>query len=288
MAEFRFSLECLQAVNYMKNTFISGKLPRLKLYSSSHAQLLTEFHDSLIGTSEVQMVVTPNAEQLVQASHNRTFAKVLGSADLALAESGPALAFQFLSLLEETFVPVTKFAGIDVVSELLQMGKSLKLPMMLLGGQGYASDPGEITVFLEEAGQDVAKEIQIHWTPGYEDITQPKKSEETAVQKLITTHKPAIVFVAFGAPWQERWIAEHRAFLTKQNVRIAMVVGGSFDVLLGKLHRAPRWMRSMHLEWLYRLIQEPWRWRRQLRLLEFGWLVLKAAVENVFPQRPKK
>jgi N-acetylglucosaminyldiphosphoundecaprenol N-acetyl-beta-D-mannosaminyltransferase len=67
-------------------------------------------------------------------------------------------------------------------------------------------------------------------------------------------------------------MAEH---LEKGSYKIAIGVGGAFDYLSGSVSRAPSWIRSMGFEWLYRLIRQPWRWKRQLALLGFISLVMK-------------
>ncbi|MFZ1721848.1 MAG: WecB/TagA/CpsF family glycosyltransferase [Microgenomates group bacterium] len=260
----------------MKKTFASTKYPKLKLYSREHAQLLTTLRDSLIKTSPVQIVFTPNAEQIVQASRDEQFAKILSSADFLLAESGPALAQRFLHRLDNSQPIATKFAGIDVVQELIQMGNDLNFPILIIGGKNYPQESGVVSLQLAPTTQ----KNSLHWLSGYDNVSSPTEQEEQMVKNTIQKLQPKIIFVAFGAPWQEQWIVEHRALLSEQDVRIAMAVGGSFDVLLGKLQRAPQWMRSLYLEWLYRLIQEPWRWKRQLRLLEFGLLILKAAAKK--------
>jgi len=77
--------------------------------------------------------------------------------------------------------------------------------------------------------------------------------------------------VAYGAPHQDVWIARNRDRLP---VAVAMGVGGTFDFIAGVVPRAPRWMRRLALEWLYRLVRQPWRWRRMLRLPRFVWAVL--------------
>jgi N-acetylglucosaminyldiphosphoundecaprenol N-acetyl-beta-D-mannosaminyltransferase len=77
-----------------------------------------------------------------------------------------------------------------------------------------------------------------------------------------------ILLVAYGAPQQDLWIARYREQL---KVKVAMGVGGSFDFVVGHIPRAPRWMRQVGLEWLYRLYQQPSRWRRMLRLPLFVW-----------------
>ena len=80
------------------------------------------------------------------------------------------------------------------------------------------------------------------------------------------------MFVALGAPKQEYYIEE---MAKKTKGVVYMAVGGSFDIISGRLRRAPLFMRRMGLEWLWRLILEPWRIRRQLALVEFVWMVLK-------------
>jgi N-acetylglucosaminyldiphosphoundecaprenol N-acetyl-beta-D-mannosaminyltransferase len=80
-----------------------------------------------------------------------------------------------------------------------------------------------------------------------------------------------ILFVAYGAPEQDKWIARN---LARLDVKMAMGVGGSFDFIAGLVPRAPQWMRDAGLEWLYRLIRQPWRFRRMLRLPRFVLSVL--------------
>ena len=72
--------------------------------------------------------------------------------------------------------------------------------------------------------------------------------------------------VALGVPKQEKWISEH---LYELGPCVCMGVGGTFDVLAGKAGRAPKWMQDNRLEWLYRLLKEPTRFKRMLALLKF-------------------
>jgi N-acetylglucosaminyldiphosphoundecaprenol N-acetyl-beta-D-mannosaminyltransferase len=84
--------------------------------------------------------------------------------------------------------------------------------------------------------------------------------------------KTDILFVAFGSPKQEIWIAEN---LSRLPVKVAIGVGGAFDFVSGKVKRAPVFARKLGLEWLFRLIIEPWRIKRQTRLIKFIFLVCK-------------
>jgi UDP-N-acetyl-D-mannosaminuronic acid transferase (WecB/TagA/CpsF family) len=90
-------------------------------------------------------------------------------------------------------------------------------------------------------------------------------------------HLPVdILFVAFGCPKQEFWISEN---LDKIPVKIAIGVGGAFDYLSGKIPRAPGFVRAIGFEWLFRLVVQPWRWKRQISLLEFIWLVIEEKIK---------
>jgi N-acetylglucosaminyldiphosphoundecaprenol N-acetyl-beta-D-mannosaminyltransferase len=97
--------------------------------------------------------------------------------------------------------------------------------------------------------------------------------------KRIESARPHILLVAFGAPAQDMWIATHLKSLP--TVRIAMGVGGTFDFLAGDVRRAPLALRILGLEWLWRLILEPWRWKRiWTAVVTFPWLVLRYGKEG--------
>jgi N-acetylglucosaminyldiphosphoundecaprenol N-acetyl-beta-D-mannosaminyltransferase len=94
-----------------------------------------------------------------------------------------------------------------------------------------------------------------------------------------------MVLVAYGAPGQVLWITRNRAALGAGGVRIAVGVGGAFDFLAGRVPRAPRPVRLLGFEWLYRLAREPWRWRRQLALPRFVGLVVVGRLRGGSNQR---
>jgi N-acetylglucosaminyldiphosphoundecaprenol N-acetyl-beta-D-mannosaminyltransferase len=99
----------------------------------------------------------------------------------------------------------------------------------------------------------------------------PAPDEEDAIVALVNASGADILFVAYGAPVQDKWIARN---LPRLNVAMAMGVGGAFDFIAGIVPRAPQWMRHLGLEWLFRLIRQPWRARRMLRLPRFVLAVL--------------
>jgi len=87
-----------------------------------------------------------------------------------------------------------------------------------------------------------------------------------------------LLFIAFGPPKQEKWIANN---LDKVPIKVAMGVGGAFDYLSGNVFRAPKWLRDLGMEWLFRLSLQPWRIKRQLSLLKFIFYVLANHAKNM-------
>jgi N-acetylglucosaminyldiphosphoundecaprenol N-acetyl-beta-D-mannosaminyltransferase len=101
--------------------------------------------------------------------------------------------------------------------------------------------------------------------------------DEPALIARIRDARPAVLFVAFGIPRQEKWI---RAHMDELGVPVCIGIGGSLDVISGRLQRAPVWMRRCGLEWLFRVCQEPWRLPRLKALPQMAWLALKAALKG--------
>ncbi len=87
----------------------------------------------------------------------------------------------------------------------------------------------------------------------------PRPEDEATIQALIAAAQPDVLLVAYGAPAQDLWIARNQPAL---RVPVAIGVGGSFDYLSGRVLRAPRWIRQLGLEWLFRLLRQPRRWKR--------------------------
>lgn len=107
---------------------------------------------------------------------------------------------------------------------------------------------------------------------GLEGRQERPDLQEKDVITMVRQASPHLLFVGMGNPRQEKLIARN---LNLFKVPVAMGVGGSFDVIAGKVMRAPVWMRRLHLEWAGRLVREPRRWRRMLILPRFVWLVLR-------------
>jgi UDP-N-acetyl-D-mannosaminuronic acid transferase (WecB/TagA/CpsF family) len=113
--------------------------------------------------------------------------------------------------------------------------------------------------------------LKIKAISGPEDITQASKAELDEVVNLINRFRPDLLFVAFGHGKQEKWL---RATRHRLRAGVAMGVGGAFDQIADPSLRPPPYINSIGLGWLYRLLRQPWRWRRQLALIRFVWMVL--------------
>ncbi|MBD2384923.1 WecB/TagA/CpsF family glycosyltransferase [Cylindrospermum sp. FACHB-282] len=200
-------------------------------------------------------VVTLNAEMTMQAERNLSLAKVIQNAELVIPDgAGVVLYLQWL-----LWQKVQRFPGIELAEKLLQeLGQhSTDAKVFFYGGApGVAANAAELW-------QQEVPLLRIAGTySGYHSPEEEEKLRQTLAQL-----QPQVIFVGLGVPRQELWIAENR-HLCPQAIWIG--VGGSFDIWSGTKTRAPAWLGNNNLEWLYRLYQEPWRWRRMLALPEFA------------------
>jgi N-acetylglucosaminyldiphosphoundecaprenol N-acetyl-beta-D-mannosaminyltransferase len=99
---------------------------------------------------------------------------------------------------------------------------------------------------------------------------------------MINDAQPDVLLVAMGFPRQERWIV---ANLPRLRVKVAVAEGGTFTFVSGGVSRAPRWLRRVGFEWLYRLLRQPWRVRRQVAIPRFVWLVVRERLRGAASRR---
>jgi len=264
----------------MKKTYLTTNLLGFKIYSRDKNRLLKLLVSHLEKGKKILSIFTPNPEQLVLAKKEKSFAKSLGSADILIPDGiGLVFASRILGFFGKNEVGIgskknnsifERITGIDLTKKLLKIVKQNNLKVLVIGGRDYEGRKYD--------GMEVG-DGKIWWTEGYSRVNNQTEGESKAIISSINNIKPNLVFVAFGAPSQEKWIVENKQVLEKAGVSIAMAVGGTFDVLFGKINRAPKLMQNLGLEWLYRLFKEPWRWRRQLGLLEFIKLVVGATLQ---------
>ncbi len=283
----------------MKRSDLTTNLLGFSIFSSDKNSLLEILFTHLRKYKKTLLVFTPNSEQIVLSKKENSFAKDLGLADILIPDgAGLLFASKILAFFGKGKRITERITGIDLSKELLRIAKKNKLKVLIIGGRDYEGreyDGQKVKIFslksgtldgdyedgakhsVEDSNQDDSQD-GIWWAEGYNKVSTPTDGEKKTILSTISALEPSLVFVAFGAPNQERWIINNIDILNNSKVSIAMAVGGTFDVLFGKINRAPEWMQNLGLEWLYRLIGEPWRWRRQLRLLEF----IKSVAKEIF------
>ncbi len=240
-------------------------LSKLVFFSSAKHQLLEKLLGQSANLRNTTYIFTPNPEQLVEADRNPAFAQALQQADILLPDGmGVVLASKLLSKKGLVKPVKERITGVEVTADILQWAGANRKKVAIIGGRDY-----------DRLLKKKYPQVHLVWSAGYANVQQPTQEEEQVLAAFLTAEKPDIVFVAFGAPWQELWVMEHRAVLATFNPAIVMVVGGSFDFLLGKVPRAPKLLQALGLEWFYRLLLQPWRWRRQLALITFTKKVLQ-------------
>lgn len=232
---------------------------------------------AMVKDGQRHQVVTVNPEMIVEAQRNRAFLDVLKAADLVVPDGvGLLPTAQFLhrtkpsnrvtlffkewSLILQTVFRRSHFevlketvSGIDLTQALCRQAKGRSLPVVFIGG--YDDEARLATKVVEEkvAG------IQIVSDPGPADAMHETSDEYQRILGLLRQHPNGLYFVAFGHPKQELWIAKHKADFPPG---VFIGVGGTFTYLSGKRKRAYPLVRRIGLEWLWRLVAEPWRWKR--------------------------
>ena len=199
--------------------------------------------------------VTPNAEIVYEALHDEAFRAILNGAALVLPDgAGTVLGAKLLG------TPLKqKVAGIDFSANLLGILAETGKRLYLLGGK-----PG----IAEKAAENMIKKHPGLCICGTAD---GYFRDEAPVIEKINAAKPDALFVCLGAPKQEIFMHAHCADLA---VPLMIGLGGSLDGFAGTVKRAPDWMIRLQLEWLYRLIKEPKRIGRMMRLPKFVLAVL--------------
>lgn len=204
-------------------------------------------------------IVTVNPEFAIAARRDRRFRAVLWDSALATADGiGIVLAGRILG------VPTGgRVTGNDLVATLAEQGDPAPR-LFLLGAAPGVAAAAAARLRADHPGIIIAGT----------HAGSPAPADWPEIAEHLHHTQPDTLLVAFGHPRQDLWIAAHRQELADLGIVIAIGVGGVFDYLAGRVPRAPAWLRRLGLEWLYRLIRQPWRWRRQLALPQFVALVL--------------
>lgn len=222
----------------------------LQVHIGSRAEALTALKDFLLSSSSHQ-VITLNPEYVVLAARNPALSQLTQGASLCLVDGfGLALALRRFGTLE-------RYPGADMVPDLLRY---------------CAAHQKSVGVVLTHDGLSTSSRVVAKLTEQFPGLRVAAWDEQEDIQKKIRQFAPGLLLVTFGQPRQDFWIAENMA--SCQSVRVAIGVGGAIDFLTGARRRAPRAMRTLGVEWLWRLLTQPWRIPRIFRATFGFWYTI--------------
>lgn len=228
------------------------KILGVPVHPMTMQEAVSELEQRLLA-KEQTFVVTANAEIIMMCQNDEKYNSIVGQeADIVLADgAGAVWAGRHLG----HNVP-ERVAGFDLYNELLKLSAEKGYTSYFFGGSPGIAEAAKAKA---ESLYPGVKVVGCH--DGYFKPEQiPQIIEE------INNSGADMLFVALGAPKQEYWLKENR---TKLQAPILMGIGGSFDVLAGKMERAPKWMQDASLEWAFRLYKQPSRFMRMMALPKF-------------------
>ncbi len=257
------------------------KILGINITISSKKEILEEIKKRLKSDeksrSKAIIISTPNPEQIVLAQHDKRFTSIVNRADVAVPDGiGVVWAYRFLGHSG----PLSRIPGVEFMEDLVAIAAKRSVPVALIGGRdNLAVSALECLQKEHDSLEGITiefPEVTIQRGELQSDRLDNLDDYFTRIAAHLEQKRVRFVFVALGAPKQEYVIEKLAKLITKfpQPV-VLMSVGGSFDIITGRTPRAPGFMRGHGLEWLWRLLREPWRWKRQLALLRFIWLILK-------------
>ena len=219
-------------------------------------QGIVEELDKRITAAEQTFVVTANAEIIMNCQEDKSYFNLVSQAEIVLPDgAGAVWAGRHIG----NKVP-ERVAGFDLYLNLMQLAAEKGYKVYFFG-----SSPG-----IAETAKKVCEERY----PGVQIVGCRNgyfhEEETSGIIKDINASGAQLLFAALGAPKQEKWLAANRP---KLDPILLMGIGGSFDVLAGKMERAPKWMQDASLEWLFRLYKQPSRFLRMLALPKFVFAV---------------
>ena len=189
-----------------------------------------------------------NAAKIVKIQSDRKLREIVVSSDV-ISPDGQSIVWASRFLKKSLPERVT---GIDLMQKLLELAEKKGYKVFLLGAREEV-----ISRLTEKLKQKLPRLNLVGWRNGYFSTAEEKEIVEEINQK-----KPDILFVGMSSPKKEYWMSKYQSSL---KVSFCMGVGGGFDVLVGKIKRAPQWMQKLGLEWFHRFLQEPTRmWKRYL------------------------
>ena len=262
----------INITNSSKETILKEIQKRLDSSGSNRAK-------SGQNQGKTMVIVTPNPEQVMRARRDSHFAQLINQADIAIPD-GVGLVWAHQQLAKNSAEKLTKpIPGVECMENLVFTAAEKRVPIVLIGGSGglavraldcLRKKHPNLTGWATDAPMMSINGGQLVF-PGKEEFLR-------RLSDRILATGAGFVFVGLGAPKQEYFIEQLQSILGKSKLQktiILMSVGGSFDEISGRLPKPPEWVSAAGLKWLWRLILEPWRIKRQLALASFVFLVLR-------------
>lgn len=221
------------------------KILGVKLSNINKNKLIKDFSEILNSNKKV-FISTPNPEIILASHQDEELFYILNQANYNLADG---FGLQIAGKLSQQSFP--RITGADISLELLKLAERLNKKVLIINHQNGRSSIKDINKALKKLNPNLNFLV-------INSIPKIKLDQEN--EKIINDYSPDILFCLFGSPWQEKFIYHN---LNKiKSLKIAIGVGGAFDFLTNKAKRAPFILRKIGLEWLWRLILEPKRFKR--------------------------
>lgn len=241
---------------------VSGKVPAVPIFGIPVSKMGMEetvsYLIEVIQSRTPHQVITANPIMVMAALENPSYMNIMTSAELVVPD-GTGVVWA----AEKGGEPVKeRVPGYDLLHNLMKVGEGHHWRVYLLG-----STPEVI----RETASRLQKQYPGIVIAGYRDGFFGPAEDDGVIGQIVEA-QPDLLFVARGADTQEPWIFKHKSRL---GVPVMMGVGGSFDVISGKTKRAPKAFQKLRLEWFYRLLKEPTRYKRMLALPRFAVKVLR-------------
>ena len=201
---------------------------------------------------KVHLVATANAEMVMLANQDPVLAAILAAADLVVPDGAGVV---WAARHTGQAVP-ERVAGFDLAQELFSISAKKGYRIYFLGGAPGIAAQAQVAAKLKYG--------DINFVGVHDGFFRPDEIPELV--KNINEVNVDLLFVALGVPKQEKWLYQIQATLS---AKVAIGVGGTFDVMAGVMKRAPLWMQQTNLEWLFRLMMQPTRAIRMLALPKF-------------------
>jgi len=275
------------AYYWLKQRVVSGQnvievdkfKQRIKLFGVPIDHLncsqVLEHLDRFVSEKKAHQVITPDTLAILRARADKQYLDITKKADLVTPDGAGIL--WATAFLEEPLPE--RITGIDMINYICQLAVRKKYKIYLLGAERNVIEKAAKNLIERYPGINI-----VGYHHGYFDNSNSTKNDtseenENIIIQEIKDKKPDFLLVGMGVPKQEFWIFKHKDEL---EVPVCIGIGGSFDVISGKIPRAPLWMQNHGMEWIYRLIREPKRIKRVIVLPYFIWLILLGKIELLF------